>query len=548
MPQHSAKWKAKKRAKTAASGTAGIARLRHLHWSSWLLLLVIVFVAILRYRLRDVSLERDEGEYAYSGQLMLQGVPPYQLAYNMKLPGTYAGYALIMALFGEDSAGIHIGVLLMTAMTSLLIFGIGRRLFGQISGAFAGMSYGLISASPAMLGLAGHATHFVVFAAAAGILILLKAIETDRSALFFLSGTCLGLAFLMKQPGLVFAAFAAVYLIHRKWQWPPDWTYLATRLGILLAGIVWPFALTCLVLYAAGVFRTFWFWTFSYARAYGARLPFALGMQELSDNGTPILLNGTGLYLIAALGLVLLFWDRRVRPHWPFIAGLLAFSSIGVSAGFFFRSHYFILLIPAVSLLTGIGVGSATEMLRDRQYTTAWVAAPALLFAAGFVITLVQEHKTLLAPDSATANRRMYPSNPFPEAREIAEYVKNNSSPDAKIVVFGSEPEIYFFSQRHSATGYIYVYSLMEDQPYAQTMQQEMIREVTRAQPDFAIFVDDGLSWFWQPGESREAFLEWIRTFVNGNYEKVAQVEIPGNPQHIVAEIPRIYLYRRRPH
>lgn len=35
-------------------------------------------------------LERDEGEYAYAGQLMLQGIPPYQLAYNMKLPGTYA--------------------------------------------------------------------------------------------------------------------------------------------------------------------------------------------------------------------------------------------------------------------------------------------------------------------------------------------------------------------------------------------------------------------------------------------------------------------------
>ena len=56
----------------------------------WLLVaLVILFAAYVRFRLRGFPLERDEGEYAYVGQMILQGIPPYQLAYNMKLPGTY---------------------------------------------------------------------------------------------------------------------------------------------------------------------------------------------------------------------------------------------------------------------------------------------------------------------------------------------------------------------------------------------------------------------------------------------------------------------------
>jgi len=46
--------------------------------------------------------ERDEGEYADAGQLILQGVPPYTLAYNMKFSGTYAAYAVIMAIFGQQ--------------------------------------------------------------------------------------------------------------------------------------------------------------------------------------------------------------------------------------------------------------------------------------------------------------------------------------------------------------------------------------------------------------------------------------------------------------
>jgi hypothetical protein len=41
-----------------------------------LVLLAIILFAAIRYRLRAMPLERDEGEYAYAGQLILQGIPP----------------------------------------------------------------------------------------------------------------------------------------------------------------------------------------------------------------------------------------------------------------------------------------------------------------------------------------------------------------------------------------------------------------------------------------------------------------------------------------
>ena len=63
---------------------------------AWWALATIVFtlVVAIRIRLLGIPLERDEGEYAYAGQLILQGIPPYKLAYNMKFPGTYAAYAV----------------------------------------------------------------------------------------------------------------------------------------------------------------------------------------------------------------------------------------------------------------------------------------------------------------------------------------------------------------------------------------------------------------------------------------------------------------------
>ena len=47
---------------------------------AWSTLAIIVFglVLAIRIRLLGIPLERDEGEYAYAGQLILQGIPPYE--------------------------------------------------------------------------------------------------------------------------------------------------------------------------------------------------------------------------------------------------------------------------------------------------------------------------------------------------------------------------------------------------------------------------------------------------------------------------------------
>ena len=76
-------------------------------WPWLVVLVVLLFAGFIRVRLLEMPLERDEGEYAYAGQLILQGYPPYELAYNMKLPGTYFAYAAGMAIFGQTIAGVH---------------------------------------------------------------------------------------------------------------------------------------------------------------------------------------------------------------------------------------------------------------------------------------------------------------------------------------------------------------------------------------------------------------------------------------------------------
>ena len=181
-------------------------------WAWLIVLLVISLTAFIRYRLLDMPLERDEGEYACSGQFLMAGIPPYQQVWNMKLPGTYLAYALGMAVFGQTAAGVHATLLVVNSLAIVLVFLLGQRLFGITAGLAACATYGVLSASPAVLGLAGHANQFVVLFAVWGALQLWKAEEFYRWHAMFFSGLLFGLAFLMKQQGVCFCLFAVIVL------------------------------------------------------------------------------------------------------------------------------------------------------------------------------------------------------------------------------------------------------------------------------------------------------------------------------------------------
>ena len=189
----------------------------------WAVVLVVLLAtAVVRLRLLEIPLERDEGEYAYAGQLMLECIAPYQLAYNMKLPGTYAAYAVLMAGLGQTIAGIHLGLLLVNAATILLVALLGIRLFGTVPGVAACGAYALMSVGSKVMGTQAHATHFVVLAALGAAVLLLRYSGSKDPRTLCWSGLLFGLAFVMKQHGLFFGAFGAIYLAATECACPAD--------------------------------------------------------------------------------------------------------------------------------------------------------------------------------------------------------------------------------------------------------------------------------------------------------------------------------------
>ena len=488
---------------------------------------VIVLVLFVRVRLRETPLERDEGEYAYAGQLMLQGIPPYKLAYNMKLPGTYAAYALIMAVFGQTDSGIHIGLALVNLATIVMIYFMGRRVLDATAGGAAALAYGLLSTSSAFLGLAGHATHFVVFCAMAGVLLLLKARETEKPALFFASGVMFGGAFLMKQHGVFFGVFGLGYVL---WQnlvkVEKNWQRCWRESGCLLGGLMLPFAFTCAALAALGVFKPFWFWTFTYAKEYAA----AISFDQLPAILRAAVESSVGLnaifWVLAAVGAVMMWWEKRLRAALPFVTGFAIAGILALCAGMYFRHHYFILLLPVVALLNGVVVSRALFLIRNEKSVELFLALGGLvLYGLAVLVAIAMHGEEWFSATPVKVSESTYHYNLFSETRRLAMDLRAESPGNARVVVVGSEPQIYFYSHRHSASGYIYTYALMEAHPYAVKMQDEMIREIETARPEYAVYVSDPTSWA-QREDSEKKIFRWWEGYWGEHYELLRSIPV----------------------
>ena len=192
------------------------------------------------------------------------------------------------------------------------------------------------------------------------------------------------------------------------------------------------------------------------------------------------------------------------------------------------RGHYFIQLLPAAGLLVAAAFHGVSGFLARRTFALPLTVLPALVFAVAAASVLIQWSDIFFLLSPAQASRAIYGTNPFPESVEIGRYLASHSAPGARIAVLGSEPQIYFYSRRRSATGYICTYPLMESQSHAVEMQKEMIRDIEKANPDYVVFVHVKDSWL-QYADSNPLIFDWFGKYQRERLQLAGFVEIASD-------------------
>ena len=308
----------------------------------------------------------------------------------------------------------------------------------------------------------------------------------------------------MKQPGILFAVFGACYIVYTGKR---EWARIVRNLAIFGAAVLTPLAITCVILWRAGVFSKFWFWVFRYAAQYVSRESLADGADFLFHNGLPIVELNPLLCLAVAIGFCLLWLRKEFRTAAIVVSMFLLFSWLAVCPGLYFRPHYFVLVLPAAALLIGAFVRSAGTV-------ALWTVVAALALS----LWIQRGYFYEMAPDDVV--RGVYGPAPFPETVRIADYIRAHTEKNEKIAVLGSEPEIYFYSGRRSVTPYLYIDALQGDHALVTQMRQEYIDGIEAWKPRYLVFASAEGPW------KNSSLLPWAKSYYQQYYDRVGVAEI----------------------
>lgn len=487
---------------------------------------LLVVAVIVRLRLAALPLERDEGEYAYIAQRLLLGEAPFVGSYTMKFPGVALLDAMCFATVGHTATAVRLGLLVQNAIA---VGGIGLLVYRQLGRVPALVAAAVCAAALVNMGVQGlfaHATHAVVACVIVGTVLLSSGLRRRRLVLVLGAGTALGTAVLMKQHAALFIPGALLAIgfsnVERR--------RIPAALGACVVGVALPMIVVVGWLALHGAFAACWFWTVTQARAYIAMSSLSTGASHLLKAGRYMAPTMWSLWLLAAAGCVVVI-VRRERWWCAALGGSLVLSFLATCPGLFFRPHYFVVVAPVLAVCAAVFTARAMTWT-----TTPRLLAGALTIAALVAPWVAQRH--LLTAPVAAITSVVDGDGTFTAAVAMAEAIAHHHERTNTIAVFGSEPELLFLAQRRSATGYLYMYPLMEPHPHTSAMQQQLIDEVTAADPADVVVVATPLSWLQRP-DSPPALHTWLQTWLDERYALIEIVDLDHVERGVIEPPPQ---------
>jgi len=493
--------------------------------AEWIILTMgIVLISVIRVRLINIPFERDEGEYAYIANLILKGLPVYNEAYTLKLPGTPLMYALFQILFGKSVEGIHIGYWLMSIGTVLLLFFSLKKLFNSIIALTTSLFFGFASISFTYLGNAAHAAQFVVFFTSMAILFFALYEEKRKWSAALFMGLAFGMSFLMKQQASFLLIFGGVMILLAEIFSKPFRIQKMISSGVIYsAGVLLPYVLVLLWLKVNGSFGNFWFYTFQYAREYVTEVSLQSASQSFMRSFSPMWSEYWPVWALAGAGLILIWVSDLTKMQKLFAFLFLLFGFLCICPGYFFRQHYFISWLPSVSLAASISLYEIARRISSKFSVKRLI--PIIVSTIAIIAALAKNSNYYFNTDTKTLCKAIYGINPFLESPDISKYIKANTKDSDRILVLGSEPQMLVYADRLSAVPYIYTYPLVEKQKYNLQMQKDFMSRAEKANAPYAVFVRVNFSWLYSHDAPKD-IMDWVNNYVFKNYSVVGLVEM----------------------
>jgi len=445
---------------------------------------------------------RDQGIFAWVGEVILDGGAPYSGAWDMKGPLSYYLYALALGAF--DRAPIGIRILDLTAalacctcvMRLVLSLTPGARLAACSAAIFFALTY-----------YGGGFWNTAQPETWAGLLILLAVYEllNHRKAHWVTlaaAGAMIAVAMLLKPTFAVFLALPALHLASE----PGSWSTRGGLLAICLATAAMTTAVAMgLLSQASGGLHDFMdvlqFVFLSHSSVEHRHLATELATLPLSMARIGLLAP----LLLTPVGLVLLRQNGQRREALLLAAWCLLSVLVVVVQGKYWFYHW----MPAV-IAVAATLGVTLSRLGDTQSATVpgylrTAAAIPLIFVVVMATPAVRAamhsyqwpryamgiegREEYLAHFSTPDGGWRYPS-----FETIAAYIAPRSNQDDRVLVWGWDPLINVLARRKSPTRFGFAYPLTAPGPLQERYRQVFLRELASRPPRY-IVVDANAHW-----------------------------------------------------
>jgi len=493
------------------------------YFSGAILGLAIALNAIIHIKLMRFPLVRDEGEFAYIASLILSGSDLYDFAYNYKLPGVSAIYSLFMLLFGENLLAVRIAGAIVNLLGVFTIYKLAKKLFNKDIAAYTALSYSLLSDDFSVIGYSAMSEQFVNLFIISGFLALLKAINTSKMVHFFFAGFLAGLVFTMKQSALFLTMVPVLFFgYHNLFANKENNQKFFQKLVSLLSGIALPYLIIVLIVLKQGTVELFYKWTLIYPSSYSK----IISIDEATGIFIKSLRYVTNHYIeIWAFSLIgfFIFLFSKFSVSKKFLIILFGFFGfVSVSAGFYFRYHYFIMILPLIAISFGFFFNSIIKSTAKFNQTFKSILLVLIVLISGSYI--FNKTKIYFKHDTKTLVRKFEGRNPYYEAMIVSDSLNSILKPDDKLAILGSEAEIYFYTKAKPATGYLFTYELVKPHKYNLQMQKEMIGEIEKNRPKAIVYANIRTSWLIYNDVPMEIF-SWLDEYLK-QYEKIGVIDI----------------------
>lgn len=499
----------------------------------------LVFCVLLPLSPRYVSVpSRDSGVFMYAGWRILYGEIPYRDFWDHKPPLIFYTNALGLGIAGGSRWGVWALEAVSLFAAALIAFKLMKKAFGLAPSIVASLIWLKILQ---MLINGGNFTTEYTIPFQLALLLLFWNAEREPGGKswdmrWFYIGVISAAIFLFKQNVIAISCAIALYLCIQR-IWSRQFKKLSREYLLIFFGGIVPIALVVAYFYFNNALADFWSAAFQFNFAYCAPGEKKTIFSHLSSLMKPYwIAGGPKLFVAGAIAVLLTVFalkKKKEELHHTFPLIYLAIIALPIELAFVSASgrsynHYYMALVPVVAVLAGLVMWSGFTILS--AFTTrklALVLATILLAAAVFPYP-----DLTMQPEQTDLNTAI-------------NYVKNNSSPDDYVLVWGTETTVNFMSRRACPTRYVYQYPLYEKRYATVGMAEDLVQSVMKHPPKFIIDTSNPVTpyeKFLNDFYLKSPEIERGVSFIKQNYREVHRFG-----KHINTEPWIIYEYSPQP-